>query len=133
MAFARTTSFYYLTGWSEPGAAVVIASPVEATRRIMPARPYVEVLYLPAHNVSQEKWTGPKLGPESPQAHDMTGFDRVEVLDKMRDDLVTHPAPAARHGVLRYSHRRRNLCIVGRRWRGCIAPMPFPTTSRSRM
>lgn len=85
--FHQDNNFYYLTGWSEPGAAVVIASPAEATAD-HPARPYAEVLYLPAHNVAQEKWTGPKLGPENAQAREMTGFDRVEVLDKMRDDLV---------------------------------------------
>jgi Xaa-Pro aminopeptidase len=86
--FRQDNNFYYLTGWSEPGAALVIAPTVEATNE-HPARPYVEVLYLPAHNTSQEKWTGPKLGPENPKVHEMTGFDRVEVLDKMRDDLVT--------------------------------------------
>ena len=93
--FRQDDSFYYLTGWSEPGAAIVVASPTEATAD-RPSRPYVEVLYLPAHNLSQEKWTGPKLGPESPQAHTMTGFERVEVLDKMRDDLTTIlPQPRA--------------------------------------
>jgi Xaa-Pro aminopeptidase len=92
--FHQDNNFYYLTGWSEPGAAVVIASPMEATAD-HPARPYAEVLYLPAHNVAQEKWTGPKLGPENAQARDLTGFDRVEVLDKMRDDLVGMlPQPA---------------------------------------
>jgi Xaa-Pro aminopeptidase len=93
--FRQDNNFFYLTGWSEPGAAVVIASPMEATAD-RPARPYAEVLYLPAHNVAQEKWTGPKLGPENAQARDLTGFDRVEVLDKMRDDLVGMlPQPAA--------------------------------------
>ncbi len=93
--FRQDNNFYYLTGWSEPGAAVVIASPVEATAD-HPARPYLEVLYLPAHNLSQEKWTGPKLGPENPEARSLTGFDRVEVLDKMRDDLVSIvPQPRA--------------------------------------
>ena len=85
--FRQDNYFYYLTGWSEPGAAVVIVSPAEATAD-HPARAYAEVLYLPAHNVAQEKWTGPKLGPENARARDLTGFERVEVLDKMRDDLV---------------------------------------------
>jgi Xaa-Pro aminopeptidase len=85
--FRQEDNFYYLTGWPEPGAAVMIAAAVDATPD-HPARPYAEVLYLPAHNLSQEKWTGPKLGPENPQAREITGFDRVEVLDKMRDDLA---------------------------------------------
>src|ERR1035437_2555640 len=85
--FKQDNNFYYLTGWAEPGAGVVIVSPGEATAD-RAARPYSEMLYLPAHNVAQEKWTGPKLGPENPQAREVTGFDRVEVLDKMRDDLA---------------------------------------------
>lgn len=92
--FRQDNNFYYLTGWSEPGAAVIIAPAMEASAD-HPARPYTEVLYLPAHNLSQEKWTGPKLGPDSPDARAKTGFDRVEVLDKMRDDLVQIlPSPA---------------------------------------
>jgi Xaa-Pro aminopeptidase len=75
--FRQDDNFYYLTGWSEPGAAVLIN-----------ANPYAEVFFLPEHNVTQEKWTGPKLGPESPDAARVTGFDRVESLDKMHDTLL---------------------------------------------
>jgi Xaa-Pro aminopeptidase len=79
--FRQNDDFYYLTGWSEPGAAVLISSAKDGSG-------YTEILFLPAHNVTQEKWTGPKLGADSPQATSITGFDRVEVLDKIRDDLV---------------------------------------------
>src|SRR6267378_4216226 len=44
---------------------------------------YTEILFLPAHNYVEEKRTGPKLG-----AAKITGFDRVEVLDKLRDILA---------------------------------------------
>ena len=87
--FRQDDDFYYLTGWREPGAALVIA-PADGQR------PYTEILFLPAHNPSQERWTGPKLGAESPEAKSATGFDRVEVLDRMRDELVRIlPSPAA--------------------------------------
>ena len=83
--FRQEDNFYYLTGWSEPGAALLINS-----------NPYVEVLFLPQHNVSQEKWTGPKLGPEDPEATHATGFDKVESLDKMHDELLAVlPRPRA--------------------------------------
>ncbi len=85
--FRQDNYFYYLTGWDEPGAALVIA-PIVAAKDDKPARAYEEILFLPAHNVSQERWTGPKLGPESRNAKEITGFDRVEVLDKLRDELV---------------------------------------------
>jgi Xaa-Pro aminopeptidase len=75
--FRQEDNFYYLTGWSEPGAAVLIS-----------ASPYREVLFLPEHNTTQEKWTGPKLGPEDPEAAPLTGFDSVEGLDKMHSSLL---------------------------------------------
>jgi len=75
--FRQDDNFYYLTGWPEPGAALLINS-----------NPYVEILFLAEHNVTQEKWTGPKLGPENPQAAQQTGFDKVESLDKMHDELL---------------------------------------------
>jgi len=75
--FRQEDNFYYLTGWTEPGAAILINS-----------NPYAEILFLPEHNVTQEKWTGPKLGPESPDAPKVTGFEKVASLDKMHDELL---------------------------------------------
>jgi len=85
--FRQDNNFYYLTGLNEPGAAVLIA-PEVASEGERPSRPYTEILFLPGHNYSQEQWTGPKLGPENPDARKITGFDRVEILDKLRDELV---------------------------------------------
>jgi Xaa-Pro aminopeptidase len=80
-------NFYYLTGWPEPGAAVLIAAERGATSN-SPARPYTEILFLPKRNYSQEQWTGPKLGPDDPKAAELSGFERVESLDSLRDELV---------------------------------------------
>lgn len=89
-------SFYYLTGWAEPGAALLVTSPREAKDNT-PARPYTEILFLPQRNYSQEKWTGPKLGPDDPTAAQLTGIDRVASLDTLRDELVKLlPARGAR-------------------------------------
>jgi Xaa-Pro aminopeptidase len=85
--FRQDDDFFYLTGWPEPGAALLIAPAAEATSD-RSSRPYTEILFLPAHNVVQERWTGPKLGPENPEASRLTGFDHVEILDKLRDELV---------------------------------------------
>ena len=76
-------NFFYLSGWSEPGAALLIIGGGAAGNH-----PYTEILFLPNHNPSQEKWTGPKLGADSPDAGKMTGFDQVEVLDNLRSELV---------------------------------------------
>jgi Xaa-Pro aminopeptidase len=119
--FRQDDNFYYLTGWREPGAALLIV-PAQQPSSAAPkpagefpekapqepaakqtstansqqgSRAYLEILFLPAHNLSQERWTGPKLGPEHPDAKKITGFDRVEVLDKLRDELVRLlPAPS---------------------------------------
>ncbi len=85
--FRQDNNFYYLTGVNEPGAALLIA-PELADDAATKGHPYTEILFLPGRNHSQEKWTGPKLGPEAPEAAKLTGFDRVEALDKLRDELV---------------------------------------------
>lgn len=85
--FRQDDNFYYLTGWSEPGAALVIAAQVTG-RDSTPGRLYSEILFLPGHNVTQEKWTGPKLGAENPEAATITGFDRVASLDQMPAELA---------------------------------------------
>jgi Xaa-Pro aminopeptidase len=84
--FRQDDNFFYLTGWREPGAAIVIA-PAGAVSPVAPLHPYVEILFLPKRNNTQERWTGPKLGPENEDAPRITGFDRVEPLDKLRDEL----------------------------------------------
>ena len=83
--FRQENNFYYLTGWPEPGAAILITSD-----------PYREIFFLPEHNATQEKWTGPKLGPENPDAPKITGFDKLESLDNMHDELLkVLPQPRA--------------------------------------
>src|SRR6476646_1045890 len=52
-------NFFYLSGWPEPGAALLITAANDG-------RPYTEIFFLPRRNPVQEKWTGAKLGPENP-------------------------------------------------------------------
>ena len=93
--FRQDNNFFYLTGWTEPGAAILVA-PARPAAEGREALPYTEILFLPAHNYTQERWTGPKLGAENPQAPQLTGVDHVEVLDRLRDELVRIlPSPAA--------------------------------------
>src|SRR6266852_3641640 len=74
-------NFFYLSGWAEPGAAVLVQAGTTD-------HPYTEILFLPNHSPSQEKWTGPKLGADNPDAGKITGVDHVEVLDNLRSELV---------------------------------------------
>jgi Xaa-Pro aminopeptidase len=84
--FHQDENFYYLTGLTDPGAAVLIVPAVEAGEGTA-AHPYAEVLLLPQHNKTAEKWTGPKLAPDSPDVKEKTGFDRVLALDDLREAL----------------------------------------------
>src|SRR3981081_4055508 len=79
--FRQEDNFFYLSGVTEPGAALLIVSSAEA-KADSPARSYAEMLFLPPRNLTQEKWTGPKLGPENPDAAKITGFDRGQHTGK---------------------------------------------------
>src|SRR6202051_715455 len=85
--FRQDDNFFYLSGLSEPGSALLIASAAEA-KGDAPARAYTEILFLPPRNATQEKWTGPKLGPENPEAPKITGFDRVEDMGQLPDEVA---------------------------------------------
>jgi Xaa-Pro aminopeptidase len=91
--FRQDDNFFYLSGLNEPGAALLIASAVGAKGDI-PARTYSEILFLPPRNLTQEKWTGPKLGAENPEASKITGFDRVEDMGQLPDDVARYVAGA---------------------------------------
>jgi Xaa-Pro aminopeptidase len=84
--FRQDDNFYYLTGWVEPGAALLIVPAAEASGNT-PARAYTEILFLAANNKVEEKWTGPKLNATDLQASKVTGVDHVELMDKLRDEL----------------------------------------------
>jgi Xaa-Pro aminopeptidase len=85
--FRQDDNFYYLSGMNVPGAALLIASAEEAKDNT-PSRAYTEILFLPPRNMTQEKWTGPKLGAENPEAPQITGFDRVEDMTQLPSEVV---------------------------------------------
>jgi Xaa-Pro aminopeptidase len=92
--FRQDDDFYYLTGITDPGAAVLVAPASKPGDK--PEHGYIEILFLPARNVTQEKWTGPKLTPETPDATGKTGFQQVIAIDQIRDQLVkVLPQPRA--------------------------------------
>jgi len=80
-------NFFYLSGWAEPGAALLVAETRESWGNAAAPR-YTEVLFLPERDLSQEKWTGPKLGSDNAEAGKITGFDRIEPLGSLRAELV---------------------------------------------
>jgi Xaa-Pro aminopeptidase len=89
--FFQESNFYYLTGWQEPGAILLLAplpedskAPGYSARARLPR----EILFLPERDLEQEKWTGRKLSPADPSAREMTGFDTVVPADKFESELL---------------------------------------------
>lgn len=68
--FKQTDNFYYLTGFSEPDAVLVIDATGE--------RPE-ETLYIRPRNPSQERWTGETMSPGGDGQRE-TGIKAVKVL-----------------------------------------------------
>jgi Xaa-Pro aminopeptidase len=74
MPYRQDEDFYYLTGWNEPGAALMILA--EAPTATQP-RKFREVLFLPTRNLRMEKYTGIKLDAATPNASQAAGVDEV--------------------------------------------------------
>jgi Xaa-Pro aminopeptidase len=74
--FFQDPNFYYLTGWTEPGAIFVLT-------------PTKEMLLIPRRDAEREKWTGPKLGPDSAEVQKITGIDTVAPAESFEGSLPT--------------------------------------------
>ncbi len=85
--FRQDDNFYYLAGVTIPGSGLLIAPATEAQGQT-PARQYTEILFLPPRNLRREKFTGPQLGAEDPSAPKTTGFDRVEDISQLPEDVT---------------------------------------------
>ncbi len=90
MPYRQDEDFYYLTGWNEPGAAMVLiaASSAEADAPGTgmggrPALAYREILFLPTRNARTEKYTGAKMDAATPGVTSATGFDEVLPMTEM--------------------------------------------------
>jgi Xaa-Pro aminopeptidase len=88
--YRQDSDFYYLTGWTEPGAALLIVGPANEPDRAGPpahSRTYKEILFLPTRNLRLEQYTGPKMDPSTPGVTKTTGVDNVEPMTSLADDL----------------------------------------------
>lgn len=65
--FYQDTNFLYLSGWREPGAAMLLTKDQE-------------ILFLPPRNRNQENFTGKKLGPDEADAPQRSGFEKVMAM-----------------------------------------------------
>src|SRR3990172_5017366 len=75
--FLTRKDFYYLTGFSEPGAILVL-SPNDKESK--------ETLFIPERNPEKERWTGPKVEAGS-EAGKMLGIERVMTTNHFQSEL----------------------------------------------
>src|SRR5579864_573380 len=67
-------NFYYLTGWTQPGARLLVT-------------PSQELLFLPHHNERVEHYQGKRSSAEDPDVRTLSGFDEVLPLEKFEAEL----------------------------------------------
>jgi Xaa-Pro aminopeptidase len=87
--FYQEPNFYYLTGWEEPGAILVLTPEVDKDEPSMQQRAKLprEILFLPQRTPSKEKWTGRKLGPSDAGVAATTGFGNVMPAERFENEL----------------------------------------------
>lgn len=73
-SYEQEPNFYYLTGWKEQGAVLLID-------------PRREVLFLPRHDARREKMWGPQAGPDDAGVRERSGFATVLPVDRLEAEL----------------------------------------------
>ena len=84
MPYRQDSDFYYLTGWNEPGAALVIEGDASQSAT---AHAYKEILFLPARNLRLENYTGVKMDAATAGVEDASGVDHVEPMTELPAEL----------------------------------------------
>jgi Xaa-Pro aminopeptidase len=80
MPYRQDSDFYYLTGWTEPGAALLVIA--DAPQAPSP-RTYKEILFLPTRDLRMEKYTGVKLDAATSGVEQATGVDHVQAMTEL--------------------------------------------------
>ena len=102
MPYRQDEDFYYLTGWNEPGAALIVVSATEAAAGTpgtglgeRAAQPYREILFLPTRNLRTEKYTGAKMDAQTAGVSASTAVDEVRPMSEMPAVLNSLSPPTA--------------------------------------
>jgi Xaa-Pro aminopeptidase len=95
LSWRQDEDFYYLTGWNEPGAALLIipaqpALPANALAGTAASseQSYREILYLPERFLRMELYKGAKLDAATPNAPALAGVDEVRQISQLVNDVV---------------------------------------------
>lgn len=106
-SWRQDEDFYYLTGWNEPGAALLIEA--AATADGDAAEPYREILFLPTKNPRKEKYKGIGLYASTPEAARVAGVAEVRSLTDLLAEMVRLVVPATATST---STRPDNLAVL---------------------
>lgn len=72
--FQQDPNFYYLTGWTEPGAVLLLT-------------PSEEILFLPSPSERSERYSGRRASAQDADVHAITGFENVLPIEKLETEL----------------------------------------------
>jgi Xaa-Pro aminopeptidase len=84
--FHQNENFYYLSGWNEPEAMMLLVPKAPKPGDTFELEK--EILFIPAHDFRMERWTGPKLGPDDADASARTGFPTVKATSLFQAELL---------------------------------------------
>jgi Xaa-Pro aminopeptidase len=73
--FYQEPNFYYLTGWNQPGAVLML-------------NPAGETFFLPPKDPDAEKWTGTKASAQDKNVAAVTGFEHVMPAQAFESELL---------------------------------------------
>ena len=88
--FEQEPNFFYLTGWMEPGAILLIT-------------PSKDALFLPHHDERAERFLGKRTAAEDQNISARTGFDQVYPIERFEAEL----AQALNHSDKLYSRNAK--------------------------
>jgi Xaa-Pro aminopeptidase len=92
--FFQEPNFYYLTGWREPGARLLIDG-------------HREILFLPRHDVQRERAMGPLAAADDPGINGKTGFATVLPIGRFDEEWHAAGPPANARAVQKALTRMR--------------------------
>ncbi|MEM6451335.1 MAG: aminopeptidase P N-terminal domain-containing protein [Cyanobacteria bacterium P01_D01_bin.105] len=97
--FRQDSDFFYLTGFNEPDAVLILSGGHEAHKVVMFVRP---------KDLEKETWSGYRVGVEA--AKEQYGADEVFSIEKLDEELPKYVQPSSRL----YYHFGRDQAFDGR-------------------
>lgn len=112
--FFQEPSFYYLTGWTEPGAVLLLTEDDE-------------YLFLPARSEIRDTYTGRRAGADDANVRTVTGFKEVLPANKFEITLFQKLESAKKiYAILNINRTSKLKRLVGTRPIENFAPLVFP-------